>query len=550
MVPADEDQNNHAPLNNVINFTDDVIARLSEYKKRFDNILNESVNQEETTRKAILKLFSNIDDNATLYGNFKNFLKTSVNKKWNSIARTVHENYENKAVGENQTYSVAICASIRACFSENDLDVNDFLTKITKLKGIGKAIATGLLFFRPNSKYFCWNGKVDTAFKKLGITDEYNADNYLKVNKKVNAACDKLGINLWKMDTLFHLIASESEAPFEVKPQVVFYGVPGTGKTYIAQLIANYGGFETTIIQFHPNYTYEEFIEGIRPEIEQAGDVKYKYHSGIFKELCRKAFDNPTKKYLIIIDEINRGNIPKIFGELMYLLEYRFRIFYIEGDTNASIAEINKSIIDATDNKINWGRPFREFDNITQEDTNKIDENEYKILKNYFLQLPYSKEYFCIPDNVYIIGTMNTADRSIALFDLALRRRFTFYEFKPNVQYFTECFNSDSKVSVLQDENINNINLGSWLNELNSSLTKKLGEDYQIGHSYFIKNEEETDELYKNRILSTVKFQIKPLIKEYCNNDNEKMKNLIVKLDFKKQNETGVQQNDENREGQ
>ena len=166
------------------------------------------------------------------------------------------------------------------------------------------------------------------------------------------------------------------------KKQIILYGPPGTGKTYVAQELARWitglaqpPADRVEMIQFHPAYSYEDFIEGIRPESKKTGDghftVDYPPRPGIFRRFCRIAQENPNHAHVFVIDEINRGNIPRIFGELMLLLEYRERD----------------------------------------------------------VPLPYSGERFRIPPNVYLIGTMNTADRSIALVDFALRRRFHFFQF-------------------------------------------------------------------------------------------------------------------------
>ena len=185
--------------------------------------------------------------------------------------------------------------------------------------------------------------------------------------------------------TCTHLRDEQADDLYDLlldKKQIILYGPPGTGKTYVAQELARWitglaqpPADRVEMIQFHPAYSYEDFIEGIRPESKKTSDghftVDYPPRPGVFRRFCKIAQENPNQAYVFVIDEINRGNIPRIFGELMLLLEYR------------------------------------EHD----------------------IPLPYSGERFRIPPNVYLIGTMNTADRSIALVDFALRRRFHFFQF-------------------------------------------------------------------------------------------------------------------------
>ena len=177
---------------------------------------------------------------------------------------------------------------------------------------------------------------------------------------------------MWEPDRLRMVIHG-----LEDKGQVIFQGPPGTGKTFVARRIAQWyreQGGDYQIVQFHPSYTYEDFVEGFRPVLTEAGQAGYTLEPGPLRRVTEKAEANSKAKFILVIDEINRGNLAKILGELYFLLEYR-------------------------------------------------DEE---------MSLQYSHEPFRLPRNLWFIGTMNTTDRSIALVDAALRRRFYFFGFYPD----------------------------------------------------------------------------------------------------------------------
>lgn len=254
------------------------------------------------------------------------------------------------------------------------------------------------------------------------------------------------------------------------KKNIILTGAPGVGKTYAANRLA-YSMMEVkdkdrvTLVQFHQSYTYEDFIMGIRPTEKGT----YELRRGVFYEFCKKAEIDNENAYFFIIDEINRGNLSKIFGELFMLLE-----------------------------------------------TDKRDTQ---------IQLLYANEYFKIPSNVYFIGMMNTADRSLSLVDYALRRRFAFYEMKPS-------FESDSFKRYLESFNNQKFNnLIDCIKSLNKEIKddESLGSGFCIGHSYFCNLDNESPKIEK--ILSEIiEFEIIPLLKEYWFDEPQKVEDWSEKL--------------------
>lgn len=237
-------------------------------------------------------------------------------------------------------------------------------------------------------------------------------------------------------------------------------------------------------ITFHQSYSYEEFVEGIKPNINNDEDnatISYEYNRGIFKEICQQANSDPENNYLLIIDEINRGNISKIFGELITLIESDKRVI-----PNGE----------------------RIFENTVTKDEQLL------------VTLPYTKSKFGVPNNLYILGTMNTSDRSIASIDIALRRRFKFVEMMPNSDLVAdfEC------------------NFKEIFEKLNTKIKILLDRDHQIGHSYFIETKYADADI---NILKEIWFsEILPLLNEYFYCDWEKLKliipGFIKKLDVPK----------------
>jgi len=240
----------------------------------------------------------------------------------------------------------------------------------------------------------------------------------------------------------------------EMKRQLILQGVPGTGKTHVAQSLARVltgdNADSIRLVQFHPAYSYEEFIEGIRVqsvETEGRREVVYPVEPGLLCTFADRAAQNPGRPHVLLIDEINRGNLPRIFGEMLYLLEYRDKA----------------------------------------------------------LTLPCSRREFRLPSNLYLIGTMNVADRSTAPLDQALRRRFAFLDMPPAPELLRAWLSAHPpREPGFADLTVR------LLERLNERLREILGAQSLIGHSYFM-----VEQLDPEKLASVWDHQIAPLLSEW-----------------------------------
>ena len=338
------------------------------------------------------------------------------------------------------------------------------------------------------------------------VVEIYNMLGNSSIGKKIMVTKEKFEKDKKKVENAYNALYSHEKKVVEkqksevVVPQKVekcaplnqiLFGPPGTGKTYntvnmaldiVCPIEGSQWGKKTrdaaiqeyqkmlkdgqiVFVTFHQSMSYEDFIEGIKPEPTKDGKITYEVKDGIFKELCAKAKKDESQNYVMIIDEINRGNVANIFGELISLIE---------------------------------------------------DDKRCGASEELCAELPYSHDIFSVPKNVYIIGTMNTADRSVEALDSALRRRFTFKEMMPKSEL------------VPKENDVRNI-----FEIINQRIEVLKDREHQIGHSYFmgVENEDDLKDVFYDKII--------PLLQEYFYGDYEKIQ-LVLGEGFVKKDSASV----------
>lgn len=375
----------------------------------------------------------------------------------------------------------------------NEMKVNDIVfVKIGKHRLVGRGIVTSDYEFdseRPNEykniRQMNWTHKGEWPYPgqatKYMLTDISSYGDYVK--ELVALFDSESGESIEEVEKSYPTYTREDflsevyipEAEYDklvgvlsLKKNIILQGAPGVGKTFIAKRLAfSMMGVKDVervmMVQFHQSYSYEDFIMGFRPS---SGGFELK--RGAFYNFCKKAEIDGENDYFFIIDEINRGNLSKIFGELFMLIE-----------------------------------------------------NDKRGLS---LQLLYSDEMFSVPKNIYIIGMMNTADRSLAMLDYALRRRFAFFEIKPG--FTTDGFR-EYRMN-LGNERLDK--LITCVEDLNNVIAndESLGEGFCIGHSYFCNLMTETID---DQVLSgIIEYELIPLLKEYRFDESEKVRDWSIRL--------------------
>jgi len=403
---------------------------------------------------------------------------------------------------------------------DNDKGLRVWKNDINEICISRKELKQPLLIISPDYciRLFCEPNDISLALR-VNAKPDNNSHLQTRLNFKDNISLIADALNYILQKNLPKLEVQTNKA---MQKNIILYGPPGTGKTfntvnYALSAIENSSIHELEMqerknieitteekikaeirlkltkrfnqykdagqicfITFHQSYGYEEFVEGLKPVLadekkesyadnnseersenhsKQFNAVKYHIKPGPFRTMCDRASEDPNNNYVLIIDEINRGNISKIFGELITLIEPDKR----KGQTNALS-----------------------------------------------VTLPYSQEPFSVAENLYIFGTMNTADRSLAQLDIALRRRFDFMEMMPDAQ-------------VLADLNIEGIEIAAMLSQINQHIEALYDREHTIGHAYFTELKGLPEDQQFNKLKYIFRNRIVPLLQEYFFDDWEKI---------------------------
>jgi 5-methylcytosine-specific restriction protein B len=379
----------------------------------------------------------------------------------------------------------------------NELGLDWWFTRATnsqlrfgrKEKGAVKGGPVGWLFLGKDGIRVSWSAFAGLdELESTDLTSEL-VQLFEAADKDEGSWLDKLGPRAGRNGYWPDDYDIEDEPKSDRPPKnVIYYGPPGTGKTFDLQALlekeytdAEYGE-RYELVTFHQSYGYEEFVEGLRPVITKRGkkrtadteaaaasdgEVRYEIKPGAFLRLCDRARKNPSQQYAMVIDEINRGNISKVFGELITLME-----------------------------------------------VDKREGAKYPVS----VTLPYSAESFSVPSNVDVIGTMNTADRSLALVDTALRRRFEFVESMPKPAVLAGAIVTHNGVDI---------NIEQLLIMLNKRIEALYDRDHTVGHAYFTRIKDLKDEDRFSELKTVFRNKIIPLLEEYFFEDWQKIRLVL-----------------------
>jgi 5-methylcytosine-specific restriction protein B len=318
------------------------------------------------------------------------------------------------------------------------------------------------------------------------------AKKLLEIKEQDNGELILLSSFLWRYVNAKTIADADS-------PNVIMYGPPGTGKTYSVvnslDFVSQGDSSRYELLQFHPSFTYEDFIEGIKPKgVSKDGNIRFELVNGAFKNFCIKAKNNPSKAYYFVVDEINRANLSSVFGETLSLLEKDYRH---DGKSNKNLIKTQYSSL---------------IEDLIRED------DKYQNLA-YFIE-PNGEVKFGVPENVFFIGMMNDVDKSIDAFDLALRRRFKWIRKDCDLDVIRE----ETRFKGREDfNNIDNyVNACEKLNNFISGVDQSsnslgLGKSYEFGHSFFMKISDiaKRKEITQHNMEVLFNLYLRPTLKEY-----------------------------------
>ncbi|WP_119686027.1 McrB family protein [Acinetobacter pittii] len=487
---------------------DEVEKLISEWKLYKHKILNDTLSLDD---------YTNILGSSTAImpgGYLCNFLERTTRIVLGSSKPGTAFNFEVKLNDDNSTYHIKSVNKSNATRQDAELYFNE------KIKGLLKSIVSKTdplekIYLIENSNY-----SAKQVLMKLAVLDNlsdflyiystqwleelYNefidsdAEEIFRKNHQVCLVAKKL-LDVNEQDKnelvllsrfLWRFVNSKSIADTN-NPNVILYGPPGTGKTFSVKSSLDFVCQGDTsryeVLQFHPSFTYEDFIEGIKPKgVSKDGNIRFELVNGIFKNFCIKAKKHPEKDFYFVVDEINRANLSMVFGETLSLLEKDYR-----QDTE------NKNLIRTQYSAL--------IEDLIKED-NKFKDLAYEIHNN--------EVKFGVPKNVFFIGMMNDVDKSIDAFDLALRRRFKWIR-------------KDCDYEVIEEETrfkgkdqFNNIGLYvKACEKLNDYISKDLGlgKSYEFGHSFFMKISDiaKRKDITNNNIEILFNLYLRPTLKEY-----------------------------------